>query len=106
LQLEGIVSQDLGDLLIGLLYKSSTSKYFRTTFSFILKFFFTLNFLKMASIRGCASALDFSQEEAILWSNLLLCGSRTPEELLSGAPFLPEVKYRLLEHGSHFGWRI
>jgi hypothetical protein len=47
---------------------------------------FTLNFLKVASVRmrfspGFLSGQDFP------WSKMLQRGSRTPEELLSGAPF-------------------
>jgi hypothetical protein len=52
-----------------------------------------LNFLKMASVGGCALALDFSQEKDFPQSNLFLRCARTLLELLSGAPLPAEGRY-------------
>jgi hypothetical protein len=60
-------------------------------FIFNLNVVFTLKFYKCPPF-GCSVALDFSQEQDFPENNLLQRGSRTPEDLLPGAPFPLEVK--------------
>jgi hypothetical protein len=82
---KGIVSRDWGGLLLGLLERSEAQS-ISGSHLFLIESSLHIEILTMASVRVLFSPGFF------LYRNLPLRGSRTPEEMLSRAPFPREVK--------------